>query len=436
MRKKTIAIISLLPIFVLLFSNLIIFNFIVIQNSYAVQYNYIYGTANEGEELIVSAPEGAYFTNVIFASYGTPNNYTQGSCHSETSTSIISEQFLGKQQSSIYANNQAFGDPCSGTYKKIEVVLEYEFLNINPFLNSPDNIEVTLLKDSIFINWNAPAYSGTNVERYAIFWTTENYNGWGISSTTTSTYISLDTIQNTGGLDKVYRFSIRADNDSQSIYSNQSSFVELFIYKAPEFTCYDGFTVTDQTLCPIEPTRTETQTVEPSPTSTTTTEPKPEETSKETPVPTKTPSELPTEPSRPKPTNISKPIEPTTPKDSDSTEEKVAYLIDIVNSGQSVSVEMIESLGIDYEDLPVNTPVELENGVVLTAETVDALEIIENPSEILGTVFSDPGKALVAFVSIGADMTPEKRKESQKVVIVAIIAGQVLLTTSMVGRIR
>jgi hypothetical protein len=97
---------------------------------------------------------------------------------------------------------------------------------------------------------------------------------------------------------------------------------------------------------------------------------------------------------------------------------------------------MIAELGIDYEDLPPNTPVELENGVVLTAEVADALQVFENPSEIFEAVLTDPSKALTAFANIGADMTPEKRKESQKVVVAAVIAGQVLTTASMVGRIK
>ena len=54
----------------------------------------------------------------------------------------------------------------------------------------------------------------------------------------------------------------------------------------------------------------------------------------------------------------------------------------------------------------------------------------------LGAVFTDPGKALTAVANIGEDMTDATRKESQKVVIAAVIAAQVLTTASMVGRVR
>ncbi len=104
--------------------------------------------------------------------------------------------------------------------------------------------------------------------------------------------------------------------------------------------------------------------------------------------------------------------------------------------GEAISSEMIDELGLDFEDLPEDQPVSLENGVILLAVVADALEIFSNPSEILGAVFTDPGKALTAVANIGEDMTDTTRKESQKVVIAAVIAAQVLTTASMVGRVR
>jgi len=104
--------------------------------------------------------------------------------------------------------------------------------------------------------------------------------------------------------------------------------------------------------------------------------------------------------------------------------------------GEAISSEMIDELGLDFEDLPADQPVALENGVILLADVADALEIFENPSEILGAVFTDPGKALTAVANIGADMTDATRKESEKVVIAAVIAAQVLTTASIVGRVR
>ena len=121
------------------------------------------------------------------------------------------------------------------------------------------------------------------------------------------------------------------------------------------------------------------------------------------------------------------------------TEDEKELLVDVIleqADGNAISAELINELGLDYEDLPDDQPVMLENGVILFAEVADALQIFENPSEILGAVFTDPGKALTAVANIGADMTPEKREESQKVVVASVIAAQVLSTTSVIGRIR
>jgi hypothetical protein len=103
----------------------------------------------------------------------------------------------------------------------------------------------------------------------------------------------------------------------------------------------------------------------------------------------------------------------------------------------AISFESFEESGLDYEDLPPDQPVMLENGVILTAEVADAIEMFEDPSELLLTVLTDPGKALKAFANVGADMTPEQRKESQTVVVASIIVGQIISTTNLItGRIR
>jgi hypothetical protein len=122
------------------------------------------------------------------------------------------------------------------------------------------------------------------------------------------------------------------------------------------------------------------------------------------------------------------------------TEDERELLVDVIleqADGNAISTELIDELGLDYEDLPDDQPVMLDNGVILFAEVADALEIFENPSEILGAVFTDPGKALTAVANIGADMTPEQREESQTVVVASIIVGQIISTTNLItGRIR
>jgi len=129
----------------------------------------------------------------------------------------------------------------------------------------------------------------------------------------------------------------------------------------------------------------------------------------------------------------------TLTSDGELTQDDKELLADVLVTqadGEAISSEMIDELGLDFEDLPEDQPVSLENGVILLAVVADALEIFSNPSEILGAVFTDPGKALTAVANIGEDMTDATRKESQKVVIAAVIAAQVLTTASMVGRVR
>lgn len=121
------------------------------------------------------------------------------------------------------------------------------------------------------------------------------------------------------------------------------------------------------------------------------------------------------------------------------TEDEKELLVDVIleqADGNAISTELINELGLDYEDLPDDQPVALDNGVILFAEVADALEMFENPSEILGAVFTDPGKAVTALANVGADMTPEKREESQIVVVASIIAAQILSTSNIIGRIR
>ena len=83
----------------------------------------------------------------------------------------------------------------------------------------------------------------------------------------------------------------------------------------------------------------------------------------------------------------------------------------------------VSVLNVDVATLPPETPVELENGVILTAQVVVALQLLENPAELLGAIFTDPGQAFTALSNIGADMSPQVREKSEKVIVSAIIVG-------------
>jgi len=103
-------------------------------------------------------------------------------------------------------------------------------------------------------------------------------------------------------------------------------------------------------------------------------------------------------------------------------------LIESVAEGETLTKEQIQDAGIEYKDLPEETPVEVRqdeegNEVIITADVAAALVLLENPSELIGAIFSDPGEALQAFASIGADMSTEEREESTKAVVATVIAA-------------
>lgn len=118
-------------------------------------------------------------------------------------------------------------------------------------------------------------------------------------------------------------------------------------------------------------------------------------------------------------------------------EEVANNLIEEANGGP-VSAQAIAAAGIEYKDLPPETPVEVrqdENGneVIITADVAAALVLLENPAELIGELFSDPGQALQALGSIGADMSQEEREEAQKTVVAAVIAGSAAVSAAAVA---
>jgi len=86
---------------------------------------------------------------------------------------------------------------------------------------------------------------------------------------------------------------------------------------------------------------------------------------------------------------------------------------------------IVQAEETDLELLEPNTPVELSNGVVVTAETAIAIQLLQDPAAMLQEIFTNPAAALAALGSVGADMTEEVREESEKVIVAAVIAGNI-----------
>ena len=87
--------------------------------------------------------------------------------------------------------------------------------------------------------------------------------------------------------------------------------------------------------------------------------------------------------------------------------------------------EIIQVDEVDLETLEPDTPVKLDNGVVVTAEQAIAIQLLQDPAALLQEIFTNPAAALAALGSVGADMTEEVREESEKVIVAAVIAGNI-----------
>lgn len=140
------------------------------------------------------------------------------------------------------------------------------------------------------------------------------------------------------------------------------------------------------------------------------------------PEPEPEPTPVPVVPVQPEP-----PVAPPTA----TAEERqiVAEAVIEAAQGAPVTAQAIQDAGITYQDLPPDTPVEVRqdekgNEVVITAEIAAALVVLENPVELISAIFTDPGEALLAIASIGADMSEEEREESEKIIVASVIAAQ------------
>jgi polyhydroxyalkanoate synthesis regulator phasin len=124
---------------------------------------------------------------------------------------------------------------------------------------------------------------------------------------------------------------------------------------------------------------------------------------------------------------------------TDAEKELVAEaLVESIVPGESLTKEQIQEAGIEYKDLPADTPVEVrqdENGneVVITAEVAASLVLLENPAELLSTAFSDPGAAIEALSNIGADMSDEEREEATEMVVATVVAAGAAINAAAVA---
>lgn len=148
------------------------------------------------------------------------------------------------------------------------------------------------------------------------------------------------------------------------------------------------------------------------------------------------PQPEPAQPSQPSYPSVS-PVEPPQPIEPELPVQEVEpELPSEVIPEEPVEPEVpLEPLPEPVEEQPIEPleppvveeepTVTLDNGVVLTETQATAVALLQNPGELIQEIFTNPAAALAALGSVGADMSPEVREKSEKVVISAVIAGNI-----------
>ena len=123
---------------------------------------------------------------------------------------------------------------------------------------------------------------------------------------------------------------------------------------------------------------------------------------------------------------------------NESEKSLVADALVASADGEALSSEQIKDSGIEYKDLPAETPVDVRtdeqgNAVVITAEVAAQVELLQDPAALLQEAFSDPGAALAALASIGADMSQEEREEATDMVVATVVAAGAAINAAAVA---
>ena len=285
-------------------------------------------TVNENGILVMNAPAGYKVDQVLFASYGTPNGTVIGSCHAINSLQIVTAA-IKNENLSIPATNKVFGDPCGGTYKRLTVSISYQEIAppapVPPM--PPINLAASLTETDITLTWVAPT-AGTAIERFAVFWSSDNWvTGRAVASTTESITLPL-TVIDYDGRGKDFVFKIRSDNDTLMLYSDWSNVATVFIpLLAPA--------PTPSPTPVVEPSPSSQPTSQPSPTATP--EPSPSATVEPLPTPTPTAQPQPSDSPSPTPTPLESPA--PSPSPAQTTAQPSPSPSPVVDTSTSISTQ-------------------------------------------------------------------------------------------------
>jgi hypothetical protein len=410
----------------------------------------------------------AYYNNVwmpVGFNMGTDNRLIQNNIFKNNGTAIYNDDGYNNGQKfpgwSTFTGNTFINNPTIVRYYKWNGTSNQEFSinadvasattpitdfvfaeNSVPILQAPTNIAATSNEDgSVTVNWTPALALGTTVERYAVSWTTEGANGWGVASSTTSITLPRDIFATTGGLDKTYTFTVRADNDTLGVYSPTSNTVTAEVTAPP----VPVIPVVPPVVPPVV-VPTPQPTIDPTPEPTQTPTPEPTETAQPTPEPTTEPSPEPTSEPTKEPV-----VEPTPEPEKEVI--KAEDLPEVISAELLSKIDLTAIVATDLSPAQADALVEAAMETFQTAEkgsaeyeqALDALmvaakqdDIVVDPAiaaiPLLGNAVQGLTDALNFMSNVGADMSPQTREESGKIVVSAVVAGQVAqmaMTASM-----
>ena len=117
--------------------------------------------------------------------------------------------------------------------------------DLTPYLNDPSNLEATATQSGIVISWSPPAIKNISPERYAISFGMNGDFPYGVAtgnvggenSLNTTYTFNCDYLINVFSLDSCvgdFNFKVRADNDTEAVYSQWSNVSSVSLEATPE----------------------------------------------------------------------------------------------------------------------------------------------------------------------------------------------------------
>ncbi len=282
------------------------------------------------------------------------------------------------------------------------------------YLNAPINLNVISVNASkIYLDWQEPQNSGTDVERYAVFFSNDNWqSGWAIASYTTSAVI--ENLQS--GVE--YQIKVRADNDTFGVYSN-------FTGSVSASTSVSTTTTENPTTTTLQENTTSTtavQTISQTPTSvyypdfetsTTTTLHDFVPEVEAIPLETTTTAPIPQETTSPNTTEETVLLEEITVDTTFVQDTVVENTVPVSIEKQQVLTDEQFSLVVDALSAPDVTPEEIVSIVeeLISADLTQeqATELVTNP-QILDAISGEQASELFSEISV-EELTTEQAEE-------------------------